>query len=222
MKFRGASLLAFACALSACGEGRTTASVDRETTANAEENLPDDWLEQLRETPLESEIAINAEYAISAVFRKGDPVCVADSGGHIHGFYQLHDGNCGDPQETRSRFMSVWADYDSALEGWEGLAAAQCGDDTEPFDLGMDATGTGRFDACIPKLCGDQYVITAIYLSGSSTRAQGEGVRRDGPDLIYRIALGTTPATQEADLAEFRSFLAQLRLDGGSFTKREG
>lgn len=179
----------------------------------------EDWLEQLRTTPLESNVAVSEEYRIQATFRSGDPVCIADSGGHIHGFYQLSGGNCGDPQESRQRFVSVWADYNTAFYSWDEASATYCGADTEPFELGMEATGEGRLVACIPKLCGEQYVVTAVYLSEDSALWLSDEVDAEagGPDLIYRLALGTTAETQEADLAEFRAFLSQLRLDGGTF-----
>lgn len=178
-----------------------------------------DWLEKLRTTPLDSEFAVNDDFRIRAEFRLGDPVCIADSGGIIHGFYQLHGGNCGDPQESRQRFISVYADYNAAFWNWEETREIYCGADTEPFDLGMEVTGNGRLFACLPRMCGEQYVITAVYLSENPSMWLSEEVEaaEGGPDLAYRIALGTTAETERADLAEFRAFLSRLWLDGGSF-----
>lgn len=152
-------------------------------------------------------VAVSDDYRIQATFPDDQPVCVSASGTQVQGFHQWTTGDCADESQPSGRFISVWADYNVALASWDEALGAACGADTDPFDLGMAATGDGRLAACIPKLCGDQFVITALYLSGTG----------GGPELIYRLALGTTAATQEADLARFRAFLSQLRLDGAGF-----
>ena len=167
-------------------------------------------------------VAVNEQFRIQASFPEDEPVCVSQSGRQVQGFYQWRGGDCADPEQQTGRFISVYASYNNALNTWDEAAATYCSTDTEPFDLGMEANGSGRFSACVPRLCGEQYVITAVYLSDSPQLVLGDETVGGGPDLIYMIALGTTDETQEADLAEFRTFLSQLRLDGGGFELREG
>lgn len=169
------------------------------------------------ELGLQGHVVANHEYRIQASFPEDQTVCVSASGTHLHGFHQWRDGDCSVPGTSSGRFISVWADYNATFSDWEDAATLHCGADSQPFDLGLSATGEGRFSACIPKLCGEQYVITASYLSDSPAMDLGDAAMGGGPDLIYTIALGTTAQTQEADLAEFRDFLTNLRLDGGGF-----
>jgi len=167
-------------------------------------------------------VAVNDDFRVQATFPADQPVCISQSGTQVHGFHQWRGGDCADPAQETGRFISVYADYNAAGYDWDEAAALRCGADSEPFDLGVEATGEGRFSACVPKLCGDQYVITAVYLSDSPVMDLGDEAVGGGPDLIYWIALGTTAETQDADLAEFRAFLSQLRLDGAGFALREG
>lgn len=167
-------------------------------------------------------VAASDTFRMQATFPDDQPVCLSQSGTQVHGFHQWRGGDCADPGQETGRFISVYADYNAAGYTWDEAAAMRCGADSEPFDLGVAATGEGRFSACVPKLCGDQYVITAVYLSDSPTLDLGNQAAGGGPDLMYWIALGTTAETQEADLTRFRTFLSQLRLDGGGFALPEG
>lgn len=205
---RVAAVLCLALLLAGCGQGATDTPPDAPAEVEFEQHWP-------------GHVAVSDDYRIQATFPEDQPVCVSDVLTHIHGFHQFFAGDCADQSTASDRFISVWGDYNAAFYDWDQAAALSCGEETEPFDLGMVASGEGRLSACIPKLCGDQYVITAVYLSDSPAMDLGEEAVGGGPDLIYTIALGTTAETQEADLAEFRAFLADLRLDGGSFGPAE-
>ena len=153
-------------------------------------------------------VAVSDDFRVQATFPADQPVCLSQSGTQVHGFHQWRGGNCADPAQETGRFISVYADYNGAAYSLEEAAAVRCGADSEPFDLGLEATGEGRFSACVPRLCGEQYVITAVYLSDSPAMDLGDEAVGGGPDLIYWISLGTTAQTQAANLAEFRAFLS--------------
>jgi hypothetical protein len=206
--------LGLACAVSLAGCQEHDAEPDTSEPVAVEST--GDWLETLRATPLESEFASNDEYAIQAIFPASNPVCNADSGGHIHGFYQRLDQDYCSDRAVSSRFISLWADYNAAFRSWEEAQQGICGPETEPFDIGIAANGAGQFLACKPMVCGEAYVITAGYLADFPDGT--EPFVEDGPYFLYTISLGTTEETEAADLVLFREFFANLRLAGSRFS----
>ena len=214
------AVLSALLALAGCDKYRATSIADQgavyltnaDLTAIQPDDLPDDWLERLRTTPLPSEVAVNNEYQIMATFRRGDPVCVADSGGHIHGFYQTREGLCGSHRDGRVRFIGVWADYNAADYTEEQAISLNCEAGTEPFDLGMEPAGAGRLAACRNELAGVGYEATVVYLP-----RHGGAPASEPPSVIYRVSIGIGPRTEAADMAEAKAFLSRLRLGGVGF-----
>lgn len=162
-------------------------------------------------------VATNDEFRIHATFPDDQPVCVSDSGTHIRGFHQWRDGDCDDQTRSSDRFLSVYADYNAAQFSWDEAIRLICGEDTESFNLGMEATSGGRLEACRPRSADADYVVTVLYLADLPDMFLGDEVEGGGPDLIYSIWLGIGSETKEADLATGRAFIGQLQLGGGRF-----
>lgn len=156
-------------------------------------------------------IAVSDEFGITADFPADQPVCVSDSGTHIHGFHQSRDGDCA--EGPGSRFLSVWADH-NAMD-WDGdrAVAEACGPNTERLDLDLQPTAGGRLDACLLKEGTDAgagpYTVVAVYVPSSDADRL--------PDIIYTVRMGTTPEGEEADLRALQTFFAGLILAGSSF-----
>lgn len=220
MRFWTASALG-ALMLASCGQSQSNADQEpeaRQSPIETESRRPRESFDEFdreRYTPLEGEIAFNDEYAISAIFPKEHPVCRADSGGHIHGFYEWLDGDCSEGLwgKKSARFISIWADYNAMEYSWSGAPGEYCGEDTAPVDLGVIARN-GRLSACRTKAPAANSEFTIVYLADDPT--QDLFKPEDGPELIYTIRLGTTPRTETADLQALRTFLAKVKLANGS------
>lgn len=169
----------------------------------------------LGEPPFErhwpSHVAVSDEFRITARFPPDKPVCVSDSGTHIHGFHQLRDGDCA--ERTGPRYLSVWADHNAMEWDWDKALAETCQAGAESFVLALEPTAGGRLGACLLQPQADPgaggYSVVAVYAP--------DGAAGDLPDMIYTVRLRTTDATKEADLAAFRAFFRGLILAGSSF-----
>jgi len=219
MRHWTASALSVLVLLTGCGQSQSSAS-DEQSERGPEVRRPRESFDEFdreRYTPLKSEVAINDEYSISAVFPKDHPVCRGDSGGHIHGFYQWLDGDCSEGLwgKKSTRFVSIWADYNAMEYSWSGAPGKYCGEGTEPVDLGVLASGDGRLSACRTKASAPKQEIAVVYLADDPT--QDLFKPEDGPELIYTVRLGTDAAAEAGDLETLRAFLARLKLAGSGF-----
>ncbi len=187
----------------------------QEEASPATEDAFGDALERMRHTPLESEIAINDEYAIVAVFPAGSPVCTSDSGGHIHGFHQRLQSDCTKeaPGVRADRAISIWVDYNAAEHSRREAAAFYC----------PDASARGVIDTTVPpgagwtvscrelREDGQEKVVVAFF---SREREKDRGFGRDRIEFLYTVRLATDAAHRAADMATFRDFLGRLELAG--------
>jgi hypothetical protein len=174
-----------------------------------------DALERMRHTPLDSEVATNDEYAIAAVFPKGSPVCILDSGSHIHGFNQWLESDCTKeaPDVRFDRKISIWADYNAAEYSRSEAAALYC-PDTSARGV-VDTTvppGVGWTVSCREPRVDDQEEIVVAFFSSASERDRGFGP--DRIEFLYTVRLATDAAHRTEDMETFRDFLGQLELAG--------
>jgi hypothetical protein len=176
-----------------------------------------DELERMRHTPLESEVATNHEYAIAAVFPKGSPVCISDSGSHIHGFHQWLESDCTKeaPDVLVDRIISIWADYNAAEYSRERAEQRECksGQSDAPFKISVPQP-KGWTVTC--RNLGDdgQIRVTAAFLATEPDRGFGP----DRIHVLYSAGLHTDQTHYQADLSAFKGFLGKARLAGTSLT----
>lgn len=175
--------------------------------------------ERMRHTPLESEVAINDEYGISAVFPKGSPVCTADSGGHIHGFFQWLEDDCTReaPGVRPDRYLSVWADYNAAEYSRDEAVEVACSDATrrDVFDVTVPE-GRGWAASCLE--AGDDGTEQFIVMFLPKEHEADGGFGPDNIGKYYTMRLYTDAAHREADLRTFETFLRRLKLAGTALT----
>lgn len=156
-------------------------------------------------------VAVSDEFRFTARFPADQPVCVSDSGTHIHGFHQLRDGDCA--ERTGPRYLSVWADYNAMEWDWDKALAETCGAGSESFAIGLEPTAGGRLDACLLQPGADPKAadtsVVALYVP--------DGAAGNLPDMIYTVRLRTSDDAKEADLAALQAFLRDLILAGSSF-----
>jgi len=189
-------------------------------TSKAGQDAYGDWLEQMRHTPLKSEVAINDEYAISAVFPKDSSVCTADSGGHVHGFYQWLESDCTAeaPGVLRpDRYLSVWADYNAAEYSRDDAVELACSHGTSrgPLDATVPAE-IGWAASCREEESDAKEQLIVIFLSKATEARAGFGP--DNIDVMYTMTLHTDVTHRDADLRTFETFLRRLKLAGSSLT----
>jgi len=187
-------------------------------TPQASDPFGDAW-ERMRHTPLASEVAINEEYAISAVFPTGSPVCISDSGSHIHGFHQWLGSDCAKeaPDVRFDRKISIWADYNAADYSREEAEQQECksGQSDAPFRISVPPE-KGWTVTCRNTDDDGQIRVSAAFFAKDGVDAEGFGP--DQIDVLYSAWLYTDQAHYETDLTVFETFLGKVKLAGTSLT----
>lgn len=165
-----------------------------------------------------SQRAVNKEFGIAATFPAGVTVCVAESGGHPHGFYSTSEKG---PSACRSEVspsvktsMGVYANYNSDFQTHlSDLADDYCKGAGKPARPAIEKAASslkfGESISCAVEQDNHSLVIYVLRQGGQQTNPDTE---KKVPYINYTISLATSPRSFDRDMVGFRNFVANLKL----------
>lgn len=160
----------------------------------------------------------NAEYQLRARFPENTKVCVAQSGGHPHGFYAWHGGSetqCHLSERLAPTAFGIWADYNSSFETalvtqlWEGCQTSSSSV-LNAAQLSEIKFTKHESLACVLENADGSLSIQVVAMAGPLDPDF------KAPRYIYSASLVSSRNRLFSDLKMFKSFLASIELATGN------